>query len=137
MNVEVNLCHKSGCRDLCCRGRMWLRVKKTERIRTFPEAKQVLFDTEVRSLGFGEFVFAKNDDIDMELLLLNRDCTHLVTRGCDGSQTIACKAFQLGGEECNRIRKKHGLLTVDKQGNIMPERRNSLGTLVRALLGTR
>jgi hypothetical protein len=57
------------------------------------------------------------------LLLLAKDCIHLNQEGCKHPRKPeACKKYQFGGIECNKLRKEFKLPPIDHDDNIKKQR---------------
>ena len=112
---ERNLCHESGCPDLCCSNLFFCGQGPV-----FGDVKQIEFAAEVRSLQDGVYQLGGSGDF----FYLKGKCVFNSEIGCSvPKRPDACgEGFNFGGVRCNKLRIEHGLgriKGVSAQGEII------------------
>jgi len=116
---ERNRCIESGCRGLCCQNTA-LELSRPELNELFPTAVRVFSIKELAKLEldrkdglfYTDYQRPGLKGKNFRILLINGPCPN---RAKNGSCTIhknrehAAENFKFGGDDCNAIRKEHGL----------------------------
>jgi hypothetical protein len=116
---ERNLCHESGCPDLCCRD-MTFVVSRESGQRTFPGAERVSFSDDLGAQPDGPYIVARYPEADV--IRLKGACPSNNASGCSGPKMPACRNFPIGSKDCNKIRKANGISAVETDGTISPKK---------------
>lgn len=115
---KENLCHATGCPDLCCRSRgldyPLIKMKKGSSRQFFPEAVEIPENEDLGDCPPGAYLVSYPLH---EAILIQGVCPKSGASGCEGSKPQSCSNFSFGGNECNELRKKHGLYEIDEEGN--------------------
>ena len=115
---ERNRCLESGCKGYCCQD-IDLEITEPERKELFPEAQKVpsikkLAELKRSEMGlfYADYERPGLEGPDFRILAINGPCPN---RAKDGNCTRhnirehAAKNFKFGSDDCNAIRKDHGL----------------------------
>ena len=115
---ERNRCLESGCKGYCCQD-IDLEITEPERKELFPEARKVFSVKELaelkrtdKGLFYTDYQRSGLEGPDFRILAINGPCPNRVK---DGNCSIhknrehAAINFEFGSDDCNAIRKEHGL----------------------------
>lgn len=116
---ERNRCLESGCRGFCCQD-IDLELTKAERKELFPKAKRVFSIKELaklklnrnKGLFYTDYEKPGFEGLSFQLLSINGPCPNRTKEGNCNIHDIrehAAKNFKFGSDDCNAIRKDHGL----------------------------
>lgn len=121
--TKENLCIASGCLGFCCQD-IDLEITGPERREIFPTAQKVLSikklarikeEQEVGLFYLAGYERPGLEGLDFCLLTINGPCPNITLEGNCSKHTIrehAAINFQFGSEDCNSIRKEHGLAPI-------------------------
>ena len=119
---ERNLCHETGCPDLCCEDK-WNRFSLQEVRDVFPDAIHLPWDHEVDELDKGVYVLGEKGKDGKYRVFIRGRCPSN-TDGCSASpKPEFCQGHTFAGSECNEFRKEAGLneIILDTQGELIPQ----------------
>ena len=116
---ERNLCHESGCPDLCCIN-SHSKFTKEELEQSFPVTSEGSIYDNTNYLDEGVYVLKETGD--GKILVFTKGRCPNNADGCIASpKPEFCKGHEFAGERCNEFRKEEGLLqiSIDSQGEIV------------------
>jgi hypothetical protein len=125
---ERNLCHESGCPDLCCVN-SFSKFTKEELEQSFPVTSDGSIYDNTNYLDEGVYVLKETGD--GKILVFTKGRCPNNADGCIASpKPEFCKGHEFAGERCNEFRKEEGLpqISIDSQGEIvyLPPKKKTL-----------
>ena len=117
---ERNLCHESGCPDLCCINK-WNRFSPQELKDIFPDAIRLEWGEKVDWLDVGVYVLGDKGRDGRHRVFTKGRCPNNVDGCIADPKPEFCKGQPFAGERCNKFRKKGGLpqISLDSQEEIV------------------
>jgi hypothetical protein len=115
---ERNRCIESGCKGYCCQD-IDLEITRAEVKELFPTAVRVFSIKELaklkqtrKGLFYTNYQRPGLEGPDFMILSINGPCPNRVSNGgclIHTNREHAAKSFLFGSDDCNAIRKEHGL----------------------------
>jgi len=110
--MERNLCHETGCPDLCCTDK-FSRFSPQEIADIFPEAVRLPWDEEVKWLFKGVYVLGGEGKDKRHLVFIRGRCPNN-TEGCKAPyKPRMCQTHGFAGAVCNSFRKDEKLAPIE------------------------
>lgn len=108
---ERNLCHESGCPDLCCSD-TFSRFTPEEIGINFPEAKSYPWNMEMECVDEGVAVLGPVGKDGRHLVFIKGKCPNNIN-GCSAEKKpFWCKSHKFAGKKCNEFRQSIGLSEI-------------------------
>jgi hypothetical protein len=108
---ERNLCHESGCPDLCCNN-TFSRFTPEELEENFPKAKLYPWNMEIECVDEGIAILGPVGKDGRHLVFIKGRCPQNI-KGCSADKKpFWCRTHTFAGERCNEFRKNIGLSEI-------------------------